>query len=90
MHLVLRNSRHLCVPFADKFSVFVNFLRLDLVEDNGVDIFAAGQNLGKAALDVLVELATFRRAVDERRERPTLLLAALLLSNASFFCVECQ
>jgi hypothetical protein len=41
MHFVLRNSCHLWVPLANKFSIFVDFVWPDLVENNGVDIFAA-------------------------------------------------
>jgi hypothetical protein len=41
MHFVLRNGRHLWVPLADEFGVFVGFIWLDLVENDGVDIFAA-------------------------------------------------
>lgn len=66
MDLVLGNGRHLGVPFPNQLCILLDFVLLHLVEDNRVDVLAAGQNLGEAALNVLVELATFWCTVDER------------------------
>ncbi len=86
MHLVFGHSGHLGVPASHKLRVFVNLVRLHVVENNRVNILATSKDLGKAALDVLVELAALGRAVDERGQCSALLLAALLLTGASFFC----
>lgn len=66
MHIVLGRRRHLGVPFSYEFSVFVDLVRLDLVEDDRVHVLAAGQDLREAALNVLVQFAALGSAVDER------------------------
>lgn len=65
VHFVLGDGGHFWVPTSHKFRVFVNLVWFHVVEDNRVDIFAASQDLGKAALNVLVELAALGCAVDE-------------------------
>lgn len=42
MDLVLGNGGHLRVPAPDQLGVLFDILRLDLVEDNRVDVLAAG------------------------------------------------
>jgi hypothetical protein len=86
MHLVLRNGCHFWIPTSHKLSVLVDLVRLDLVEYYRVDVLAASQDLGEAALNILVQLAALGCAVDEGRQRPALLLAVLLLTGARIFC----
>jgi hypothetical protein len=41
MHFVLWDGCHFRVPLSNKLCVLIRLVRLDLVEDNGMDIFAA-------------------------------------------------
>jgi hypothetical protein len=65
MDLVLRDGGHLRVPLSYKFCVLIHLVRLDLVKDDRMDIFAASQHLRKAALNIFVKFATFGSTVDE-------------------------
>ena len=85
MDLVLCNGRHFWIPAAYQLVVLFNFVGLDIVEHDRMDVFAARQNLRKASLDIFVKLTALRRSIDERRQSSTLLLAAFLLTGASFF-----
>lgn len=67
MDLVLGNGGHLRIPVPNQFGVLINAVLLHLVEHNRVDVFAAGEDLREAALNVLVELAALGSTVDERR-----------------------
>jgi hypothetical protein len=88
VHLVFRDGGHLGVPLAHQLRVLVYFVWLHLVEDDRVDILASSQDLGKAALDVFVQLSALGRAVYQRGER-ALLLAALVLTIAGVLCPQC-
>jgi len=83
MYLVFRNGCHLGVPAAHELCVLIYLVWLDLVEDNGVDVFAASQDLRETAFNILVELASLGRTVYKRGQFPTLLLAALVLESTS-------
>jgi hypothetical protein len=65
MHFVLRDGCHFRVPFPHELCVLIRLVWLNLVEDNGVDIFAASQHLREAALDIFVKFAAFGSTVDE-------------------------
>lgn len=56
---------HLGVPLPHQVDIFIDAVRLDLVEDDGVDVLAAGEDLGKRTLDVAIELLALLGAVDE-------------------------
>jgi hypothetical protein len=42
MYFVLWDRSHLRIPFPNELGVFVDLVRLDLVEDDRVDILSAG------------------------------------------------
>lgn len=67
-HLVLRHVGHTRVPIANKLNIFVHLTRLDFVKDDAVHVLAAGQDLGEAALDVLVHLPALLGAIDQLGE----------------------
>jgi hypothetical protein len=45
MYFVLWDGRHFRVPLSHKLCELVRLVRFDLMKDNGMDIFAASQNL---------------------------------------------
>jgi len=57
---------------ADKVYILVHFVGLDLMEDDRMDVLAAGKDLREGALDIPVELLAFLGTVDEGREGATL------------------
>jgi hypothetical protein len=68
VYMVFFDARHLGIPVPHQFDVLIHPIGLDPVEDDGVDVFPSRQDLGKAPLDVSVELLSLLRAVDESRE----------------------
>lgn len=67
--LVFRHLRHLRIPAPDQIHVLVDFVGFDLVEDDGVYVFAPGQHLRKRFFNLLIQLLSLLRAVDEGRKR---------------------
>ena len=67
MHPVFWNGCHLWIPFAYQLIVFFDLVRLDIVEHNGVDVFAARQDLRETSLNILVELATLGGSINKGR-----------------------
>lgn len=65
MHIILSRCCYLGVPLSYKLGVFVDLVRLDLVEDDRVYVFAARQDLREAPLNILVELPSLGRTIDE-------------------------
>src|ERR1700761_4391243 len=45
VHSVRFDARHFGIPFTNQRHVFVDFVRLDLVENYGMHVFAAGEDL---------------------------------------------
>lgn len=70
MNLVLGRIGHLGVEFARELDILVHLIRLDLVEHNGVDIFASSQDLAEAGLHLGLHLSAFLSAIDEVCQRP--------------------
>lgn len=54
IHFVLWQACHLGIPLANQLCVFIDLVRLHIVENDRMDIFAASQDLREAAFDVLV------------------------------------
>lgn len=51
---VLFHPGHLGIPFTHQPYILVDLVRLDLVEDNRMDIFSSRQDFGEGPLDILV------------------------------------
>lgn len=66
VNLVLGHARHLRIPVPDQLYVFVDLIRLDLVEHNRVHVLASCENLGEGLLNLLVHLPPFLGAIDQR------------------------
>jgi hypothetical protein len=64
---VLLGASHTRVPLANQVYVFVDLVGLDVVHDDGMDVFSASEHLGEGAFHILVKVLTFLGAVDERR-----------------------
>jgi hypothetical protein len=88
MHLVLWHRCHPRIPVANKLRVLVDLVWLDIVKYDGMHVLAAGKDLREAPLNVLVELASLGRAVDQRLQCTALLLVAFFLCTG-FFCTRC-
>lgn len=69
MDFVLGRIRHLGVESANKLNVLVDLVRLHLVEDDGVYVFASSQDLTEAGLELSLHLSAFLGAVDKIRQR---------------------
>jgi len=66
VHLVLGHASNVWVPSSDELNVLIHLIRLHLVKDDRVYIFASSKDLGEGALNVFVEFATFLGAIDKR------------------------
>ena len=66
VHLVLGYASNVWVPSSNELNVFIHLIRLHLVEDDRVYIFASSKDLGEGALNVFFEFASFLGAIDER------------------------
>ena len=86
MNLILWHASHTGIPLADQVHVLVHSVRLDVVEDDRVDVLASGEDLAEAALELAVELAAFLGAVDQGRQRAGLLALRGVFPRSSFFC----
>jgi hypothetical protein len=62
---VLWHGSHSRVPITHKLRVLVYLVGLDLMEDDGVHVFASSQDLREASFDVFVELASFGSTIDQ-------------------------
>lgn len=80
--LVLGHAGHFGVPVSDQLYVFVDLIRLDLVEHNRMHIFASCENLREGLLNLLVHLSPLFGAIDQRRQ----LACRLLAFGAHGFC----
>lgn len=63
--LVLWGGGHARVPAANQLDIFVHLVGMDFVENDGMDVFAASEDLGIGTFDVFVELLTFFGSIDE-------------------------
>jgi hypothetical protein len=80
MNLILRHVGHTRVPGADKLNILVDLVGLDIVQDDAVNVFAAGKDLTEAALDLLVHLAALVGTVEQVGKTAALLAIFLLTS----------
>ena len=84
--LVLGHGCHTWVPVAYQLDIVVHLVRLDLVKHDAVDILSTSENLTKAPLDVLVQLAPFGCAVDQVGQSIVGLFIAAFSRTLSLFC----
>lgn len=78
MNLILRLVGHPWVPFTNEVHVFVNHIRLDLMEDNAMHVLSSGKDLTETTFDLLVHLPGFRGAIDEISQTSTLFGGVIL------------
>jgi hypothetical protein len=78
MNLILRHVGHTRVPGADKLNILVDLVGLDIVQDDAVNVFAAGKDLTEAALDLLVHLTALVGTVEQVGKTAALLAIFLL------------
>ena len=69
---VLCGSGHSGIPLANQIDILVYLVGFDFVENDGMDVFTAGEDLRIGAFDVLVELLALLGSVDERGQGATL------------------
>jgi len=81
MNLILGHVGHARVPSTDKLDVLVDLVRLDFVQNDTVNVFAAGKDLTETALNLLVHLTALLGTVEEVGETAGLL--------AIFWLIEC-
>lgn len=72
MNLILGHRGHAGIPLADELDILIDLVGLDLVEDDAVDVLAAGNDLGEAGLKLRIMLPAFFGAVDEVGQRALL------------------
>lgn len=83
MDLILRQGGHARVPVANERDILVHLVRLDLVEDDAMDVLSTGDYLREGSLELRVVLTAFFGAVDELRQRAFLPLPFFL---SELFC----
>lgn len=88
VNFVLGGVCHPGVPTTYKLDILVDLVRLDFVEDDRMDVFAAGEDLGEGPLHLLVQLLAFRGAVDQTREFTGSSGRGVCLGLPRFFCMR--
>lgn len=86
MDLVILHAGHLRVPFANELNILFDLVGLDLVEDDGMDVFATSENGAEAGLDLGIHLPTFLRTVNEVGQAAGLAVGLLFCELRSLFC----
>ena len=84
--LSLRVVGHSRIPLAHEIDVVVDLIRLYIVEDDRVDVFASGEHLGKRPFHVFVHSPSFRCTVDQAGQGTRSLRGCVCFSLPCFFC----